>query len=50
MLEAKFDKAYDRRESDEKDENSDFSEKFYSIVKVEGIDKTWATPYFMPEV
>lgn len=48
VLEVKYDKAYDVREID--DESDDIlSQNFYSVVRVEGIEGTWATQYFLPE-
>lgn len=48
VLEIKYDKAYDIRELD--DDNDDIlSQNFYCVVRVEGMEGTWATQYFLPE-
>jgi len=52
VLEAKYEKAYDIREAGENDKESaseNLSRDFYCLVKVDGIEKLWATRYFMPE-
>lgn len=52
VLEAKYEKAYDVREAVENDSESaseNLSRDFYCLVKVDGIEKIWATRYFMPE-
>ncbi|XP_068681155.1 uncharacterized protein [Montipora capricornis] len=51
VLEVKYDKAYDVRELDEEDEENEdiLSQNFYSVIRVDGIDGTWASQYFRPE-
>ncbi|XP_001623650.2 nucleolin [Nematostella vectensis] len=46
VLEAKYDKAYDIRQA--KDE-SNLANDFHCLVRVDEINKTWATQYFMPD-
>ena len=48
VLEIKYDKAYDIRELDD-DTDDILSQNFYCVVRVEGIEGTWATQYFLPE-
>lgn len=48
VLEVKYDKAYDIRELDEDNEDI-LSQNYYSVVRVDGIDGTWASQYFLPE-
>ena len=48
VLEIKYDKAYDIRELDD-DSDDILSQNFYCVVRVEGIEGTWATQYFLPE-
>lgn len=48
VLEVKYDKAYDVRELDDESEDI-LSQNFYSVVRVDGIDGTWASQYFLPE-
>lgn len=48
VLEVKYDKAYDIREIDHESDDI-LSQNFYCIVRVDGIDGTWATQYFEPE-
>lgn len=48
VMEVKYDKAYDVRELDEESEDI-LSQNFYSVIRVDGINGTWATQYFLPE-
>ncbi|CAH3111111.1 unnamed protein product [Pocillopora meandrina] len=48
VLEIKYDKAYGIRELDD-DSDDILSQNFYCVVRVEGIEGTWATQYFLPE-
>ncbi|CAH3111248.1 unnamed protein product [Porites lobata] len=48
VLEVKYDKSYDARQLDEPSEDI-LSQDFYSVVRVDGIDGTWASQYFLPE-
>lgn len=47
-MEVKYDKAYDVRELDEESEDI-LSQNFYSVIRVDGINGTWASQYFLPE-
>lgn len=48
VMEVKYDKAYDVRELDEESEDI-LSQNFYSVIRVDGINGTWASQYFLPE-